>query len=151
MNEEKLKKILNEIGQTDVPPNIAFIAEQTSQRFTAALNIMQVQQPQRTRFVIGLRLLAAAAVILFAFAIGLSVGQRSTPPQTQLSSLNLPGDASPMLTHPTEQENKNGFWRQKALAAMQPRPYTQTGFDKTGLLNSYKQYLKGKHPQGETL
>jgi hypothetical protein len=56
-----------------------------------------------------------------------------------------------MLTHPTEQENKNGFWRQKALAAMQPRPYAQTGFDKTGLLNSYKQYLKEKHPQGETL
>jgi len=145
MNEEKLKQILNKIGQSDVPPDIAQIAEQTSQRFTATLNILQAQRPQRTRFVIGLRWLAAAAVILFAFAIGLSVGQRSAPPQTQLSSLNTPGYASPMLTHPTEQENKNGFWRQKALAAMQPRPYAQTGFDKTGLLNNYKQYLKEKH------
>jgi hypothetical protein len=145
MNEEKLKQILNNIGQTDVPPDITRIAEQTSQRFTAALNILQAQRPQRTRFVIGLRLIAAAAVIVFAFAIGLSVGQRSTPPQTQLSSLNLTGYASPVPTHPTVQQAKDSFWRQKMLAAMQPRPYARTNFDKAGLLNDYKQYLKEKY------
>jgi hypothetical protein len=145
MNEEKLKQILNNIGQTDIPPNAALIAEQTSQRFTAALNILQAQRPQRTRFVIGLRLLAAAAVIVFAFAIGLSVGQRSTLPQTRLSSLNLTGYASPTPTHPTVQQAKDSFWRQKMLAAMQPRPYARTNFDKAGLLNDYKQYLKEKY------
>jgi hypothetical protein len=145
MNEEKLIEILKNIGQTEVPPNITSIAEQTSQRFAAALNISQAQRPERTRFVIGFRLLAAAAVIIFAFAIGLSVGRWSTPPQTQLSSLNLLGYASPMLTHPTVQQAKDSFWRQKALAAMQPRPYAQTRFDKTSLLVGYEQYLKEKH------
>jgi len=145
MNEEKLIEILKNIGQTEVPPNIARVAEQTSQRFAAALDIMQAQRPQRTRFVIGLRLLATAAVIVFVFAIGLSVGRWSTPPQTQLSSLNLPGYASPMLTHPTVQQAKDSFWRQKMLAAMQPRPYAQTRFDKTSLLVDYKQYLKEKY------
>jgi hypothetical protein len=145
MNEEKLIEILKNIGQTEVPPNIVRIAEQTSQRFAAALNILQAQRPERTRFVIGLRLLAAAAVIIFAFAIGLSVGRWSTPPQTQLSSLNLPGYASPMLTHPTVQQAEDSFWRQKTLAAMQPRPYAQTRFDKTSLLVGYEQYLKEKH------
>jgi hypothetical protein len=145
MNEEKLKQILNKIGQSDVPPDIARIAEQTSQRFTAALNILQAQRPQRTRFVIGLRLLAAAAVIVFAFAIGLSVGRWSKPPQTQLSSLDLSAYASSLMTHPTARQDKDSFWRQKALAAMQPRPYAQTQFSQTALLNGYKQYLKEKH------
>lgn len=141
MNEEKIKQILNKIGQTDVPPDIARIAEQASQRFAATINALQAQRPQRTRFVIGLRLLAAAAVIVFAFAVGLSVGQRSTPPQTQLSSLDLTGYASPVPTHPTVQQAKDSFWRQKTLAAMQPRPYAQTKFN----MNAYKQYLKEKH------
>lgn len=141
MNEEKLIQILKNIGQTDVPPNVTLIAEQASQSFTAALNVLQAQRPQRTRFVIGLRLLAAAAVILFVFAIGLSVGQRSAPPQIQLSSLDLTGYALPTPTHPTVQQAKDSFWQQKALAAMQPRPYAQTKFDKISLLDVYKQYL----------
>jgi len=142
MSEEKLIQILKSIGRTDVPPNATLIAEQASQSFTAALNVLQAQRPQRTRFVIGLRLLAAAAVILIVFAVGLSVGQRSTPPQTQLSSLNLTGYALPVPTHPAVQQTKGGFWRQKAIAAMQPRPYAQST---TKLLNAYKQYLKEKH------
>jgi hypothetical protein len=142
MNEEKLTQILNKISQTEVPPDITCIAEQTSQSFTAALNVLQAQRPQRTRFFIGLRLLAAAAVILLVFAIGLSVGQRFTPPQTKLSSLNLIGYALPVPTHPVVQQTKESFWRQRALAAMQPRPYAQSA---TSLLNAYKQYLKEKH------
>ncbi|MDD5064797.1 MAG: hypothetical protein PHQ35_08590 [Phycisphaerae bacterium] len=144
MNEEKLIEILKNIGQTEVPTDITGIAEQTSQRFASALNILQAQRPERTRFVIGLRLLAAAAVVIFAFAIGLSVGRRSALPQTQTASLNLPGYASPMPAHPTVQQAKGSFWRQKALAAMQPRPYAQSRFDKMSLLNAYKQYLKGE-------
>jgi hypothetical protein len=144
MNEEKLIEILKNIGQTEVPPNITRIAEHTSQRFATVLNIPQVRRPERTRFVIGFRLLAAAAVIVFAFAIGLSVGRWSTPPQTQLASLNLPGYALPVPTHPTVQQTKDSFWRQKAVAATQPRPYAQTMFDKMSLLNDYKQYRKGE-------
>jgi hypothetical protein len=142
MNEEKLIQILNKIGQTEVPADISRIAEQTSQSFTAALNVLQAQRPQRTKFFIGLRLLAAAAVILLVFAVGLSVGQRFTPPQMQLSSLDLTGYALPVPTHPAVQQAKESFWRQKALAAMQPRPYAQ---HTTNLLNAYKQYLKEKH------
>lgn len=141
MNEEKLIQILKDIGQTSVPPDAARIAERTSQNFDAALNILQPRQPQQARFFIGFRLIAAAAVILFAFA----VGRWSTLPQTQLSSLNLPGYVSPALTHPTVQQAEDSFWRQKALAAMQPRPYAQSRFDKTSLLKTYKQYLKEKH------
>jgi hypothetical protein len=142
MNEEKLIQIFNKISQAEVPPDITRIAEQTSQSFTAALSVLQAQRPQRTRYFIGLRLLAAAAVVLLVFAIGLSVGQRSAPPQAQLSLLNLPGYALPVPTHPAVQQAKESFWRQKVLTAMQPRPYAQPT---ANLLNAYKQYLKEKH------
>jgi len=141
MNEEKLKQILNKIGQADVPPNVAHIAEQASQRFAATINILQAQQPPLATFFIGFKRIAVAAAILFTFAVGLSVGRWSNPPQTQLSSLGL----TPALTHPAVQENENSFWQQKALAAMQPRPYTQNQLSQTELLNVYKQHLKEKH------
>ena len=145
MNEEKLKQILNKIGQTNVPPEITSIAEQAPQRFTAALNILQAQRPPLATFFIGFKRTAVAAVILFTFAVGLSVGRWSKPPQTQLSSLDLSAYASSLMTHPTARQDKDSFWRQKTLAAMQPRPYTQTQFSQTTSLNSYKQYLKEKH------
>jgi hypothetical protein len=136
MNEEKLIQILKNIGQTDVPPDIALIAEQTSRNFSAALKIPQPQQ----WFFTPVRLLATAAVILFAFIIG----RWSNPPQTQLSSLDLSAYASSLMTHPEARQDKDSFWRQKALAAMQPRPYTQNQLSQTALLNVYKQYLKEK-------
>lgn len=136
MNEENLKRILNEIGQTSVPPNVTLIAERASRNFDSALKIAQPRQ----WFFTPARLIAAAAVIIFAFA----AGRWSQPPQTQPSLLNVPGYASPMPTHPTNQENKNSFWQQKALAAMQPRPYTQNQLSQTALLNVYKQHLKEK-------
>ena len=142
MNEEKLKQILNKIGQTDVPPDIARIAEQTSQSFTAALNILQAR---RQPFFIGFKRIAVAASILLVFALGLSLGRWSKPPQTQLSSLDLSAYATSLMTHPTARQDKDSFWQQKALAAMQPRPYAQTQFSQTTLLNNYKQYLKEKH------
>jgi hypothetical protein len=144
MNEEKLIEILKNISQTEVPTNITRIAEQTSQRFASALNILQAQRPQQTRFAIGLRLLAAAAVVILTFAIGLFVGRWSTPPQTRMASLNLPSYVLPAPTHPVIQENQNSFWRQKVISAMQPRPYIQNQFEKTNLLDAYKQYLKGE-------
>jgi hypothetical protein len=50
-----------------------------------------------------------------------------------------------MVTHPTAQQAKDSFWRQKALAAMQPRPYAQTSFSKIEPFNPYKQNFKEKH------
>jgi hypothetical protein len=136
MNEEKLKQILNKIGQADVPPNAALIAERVSRNFSAILKIQQPKQPLFSP----LRLLAAAAVMMLVFA----AGRWSKPPQTQLSSLDLSAYASSVMTHPTVQEDKDSFWRQKAIAAMQPRPYSQNELSQTALLNVYKQYLKEK-------
>jgi hypothetical protein len=136
MNEEKLKQILNKIGQADVPPNATLIAERASRNFDAALKIAQPKQ----RFFTPLRLLAAAAVMILVFA----AGRWSKPPQTQLSSLDLSAYASSLMTHPTARQDKDSFWRQKTLAAMQPRPYSQNELSQAALLNVYKQYLKEK-------
>ena len=137
MNEEKLKQILNKIGQADVPPNAAMIAERASRNFDAALKIAQPKQ----WFFTPVRLMAAAAVIILVFAAGRwskSIPQASPSPEiavyTQIN-LNISGC----------RKNPESFWQQKALAAMQPRPYAQTQFDQNRLLNAYKQYLKEKH------
>jgi len=136
MNEEKLKQILNKIGQADVPPNATLIAERASRNFDSALKIAQPKQ----WFFTPVRLLAAAAVMMLVFA----AGRWSKPPQTQLSSPDLSAYASSLMTHPTVQQDKNSFWQQKTLAAMQPRPYSQNELSQTALLNAYKQYLKEK-------
>jgi hypothetical protein len=138
MNEEKLKQILNKIGQTEVPADIARIAEQTSQRFTAALNLLpNHRQPV---FFSPLRLLAAAAVIAVAFV----AGRWSTPLSTTSPSPNAIAYIAATPAYPTTQKNENSFWQQKAIAAMQPRPYAQSA-NVTSQLNAYKQYLKEKH------
>jgi len=137
MNEEKLKQILNKIGQADVPPNIALIAERASRNFDAALKIAQPKQWFFTPF----RLIAAAAVIILVFAAGRwskSIPQASLSPEVAVYT-------KPISTYPAVDKNTESFWRQKALVAMQPRPYTQNQLSKTALLNIYKQYLKEKH------
>ena len=131
MNEEKIKQILNKIGQTEVPSEAVRIAEQTSQRVTAAFNLPQ------PRFLTPLRLFAAAAVILLAFALG-RWSKPASPPE--VAAYNPTYSINTAIDKNTE-----SFWRQKMLAAMQPRPYAQTSFDKAGLLNDYKQYLKEKY------
>jgi hypothetical protein len=136
MNEEKLKQILDKIGQADVPPNAALIAERASRNFDAALKIARPRQWYFTP----IRLIAAAAVIVIVFA----AGRWAQPPQTQLPLRNLAGYASSIPTHPTNQENENSFWRQKVLTAMKPRTYTQNQLSQTALLNIYKQHLKEK-------
>jgi hypothetical protein len=88
--------------------------------------------------------LAVAAAILIAFGIGFSVGRWSQPPQLA-SSLNVTSYVPIFPARPTVSKTEDSFWRQKALAAMQPRPYLQTETIKTSLLDAYKQYLKEKH------
>jgi hypothetical protein len=134
MDEEKIKQILNKIGEENVPPDAAVIAERASRNFSAALKIPQPRQ----WFFTPVRLMAAAAVIIFAFA----AGRWSQPPQTQLSSPDLSAYASSLMTHPSVQQDKDSFWGQKALVAMRPRPYAQNGLSQTALLNAYKKYLK---------
>lgn len=89
--------------------------------------------------------LAVAAAILIAFGFGFFTGRWSNPVRPTPHSLDVTGYTSVVSVNPTAPKNEDNFWRQKALAAMQPRPYAQSQFDKTSLLNAYKQYLKEKH------
>lgn len=88
--------------------------------------------------------LAVAAAILIAFGIGFSSGRWSKPTRLAPHSLDIPRYTPTVPVYPTAPKTEDGFWRQKALAAMQPRPYAQIRFDKTELLSAYKQYLKEK-------
>ncbi len=137
MNEEKLKQILDKIGQADVPPNAELIAERASRNFDAALKIAQPKQFIFTP----LRLIAAAAVIILVFVAGRwskSIPQVSPSPEVAAYT-------KPISTYTAVDKNTESFWQQKAQAAMQPRPYAQTQFDQSRLLNTYKQYLKEKY------
>jgi hypothetical protein len=132
MNEEKLNQILNKIGQAEVPPDIAMIAEKSSQNFSA---ILKIPQPKQSVFS-PLKLIAAAAVVVVAF----SAGWWSKPAASPDVVTN-----SPRITaSATINQNPEGFWQQKLVAAMQPRPYAQTQFDQIRHLNTYKQYLTDK-------
>jgi hypothetical protein len=88
---------------------------------------------------------AVAAAILIAFGVGFSVGRWSQPPQPEPPSFDVTAYTSVIQLYPTTPKTEDGFWRQKAIAAMQPKPYSQTQFGKTSLLSAYKQYLKEKH------
>jgi hypothetical protein len=137
MNEEKLKQILNKIGQTDIPPNATLIAERASRNVDAALKIAQTKQ----WFFTPVRLLAAAAVMILVFAAG-----RWSKPLPPTSSLpEVASYVQPVSAYPAVGKNTESFWQQKAQAAMQPRPYSQNEISQTALLNVYKQYLKEKH------
>ncbi|MGA2323457.1 MAG: hypothetical protein ABSG22_06370 [Sedimentisphaerales bacterium] len=136
MNEEQLKQILKNIGLADVPPNPTLIAERASRNFDSALKIAQPKQ----WFFTPLRLLAAAAVMILVFAAG-----RWSKPLPPTSSLpEVASYAQPVSAYPAVGKNPDSFWQQKALAAMQPRPYSQNELSQTALLNVYKQYLKEK-------
>ena len=102
MNEEKLKQILNKIGQTDIPPNAALIAEQTSRNFSTDLVILR----QQHWFLTPVRLLAAAALVIFAFVIG-----RFSKP-LPITSPNTIASVSVTPAYPTDQKNEAGFWQQ---------------------------------------
>ncbi|MGA2677830.1 MAG: hypothetical protein ABSF37_00865 [Sedimentisphaerales bacterium] len=137
MNEEKIERILNKIGQTDVPPNVTLIAERASRNFDAALKIAQPRQ----WFFTPARLIAAAAVVIFVFAAGR--WSKPLPPTSPLPE--VASYTQPVSAYPAVGKNPESFWQQKALAAMQPKPYTQNQLSQTALLNFYKQHLKEKY------
>jgi len=89
--------------------------------------------------------LAVAAAILFAFGIGFFTGRWSKLARSEPHYLDVTGYTTLISVYPTSPKAEDSFWRQKALAAMQPRPYAQTFTTKAGLLNAYKQYLKEKY------
>ena len=137
MNEEKIEQILNKIGQESIPPDAAMIAERASRNFDAALKIVQPKQ----WFFTPLRLIAAAAVIVLVFTAGRwskSIPQASPSPQVAVYTKSI-------STYPAVDKNPESFWQQKAIAAMQPRSFTHTGFNRTEMKNAYKQYLKEKY------
>ena len=132
MNEEKLKQILNKIGQTDVPPEIALLAEQSSRNFSAALKIPQ----QKHWLLTPVRFLAAAAIVVLAFALG-----RWSKPVSPKTTIYAAQSSTRLVT----QTDSESFWQQKAMAAMQSRPYAQSAGE---LLNLYKQSRRAG--KGET-
>lgn len=89
--------------------------------------------------------LAVAAAILIAFGIGFFTGRWSKPASPAPYSVNVTDYTSAVSMYPNTQKAEDSFWRQKAITAMQPRPYAQSQAVKTSLLNAYKQYLKEKH------
>jgi hypothetical protein len=93
----------------------------------------------------GIAKLAVAAAILIAFGVGFSAGRWSKLPQSMPPSLNVTGYTSVVSVYPTAPNAKDSFWRQKALAAMKPKPYAQNQITKTNLIDAYKQYLREKH------
>jgi hypothetical protein len=137
MNEEKIERILNKIGQADVPPNVTLIAERASRNFDSALKIAQPRQ----WFFTPVRLIAAAAVVTFAFAAGR--WSKPLPPTSPLPEVASYTES--VSVYPAVGKNTESFWQQKALAAMQPRPYAQNRLFQTALLNFYKQHLKEKY------
>ena len=82
--------------------------------------------------------LAVAASIIVAFGLGFLIGQQSEKSQPAASLAAVP-------SHPTAPKTEDSFWQQKIIAAMQPRPYAGSEFDKASLIDTYKQYLKEKH------
>jgi hypothetical protein len=89
--------------------------------------------------------IAIAAAILMAFGIGFSTGRWSRPTQLTPHTLDVTGSPSAVQVHSTTPKTEDSFWRQKALAAMQHRPYAQIQTAKTNLLNAYKQYQEKHH------
>ncbi len=132
MNEEKLEQILNKIGRTDVPPNVALIAERASRNFDAALKIAQ---PKQWFFTPG-RLIAAAAVIILVFAAGRWSKEISPAPSSKAVYAGAPS------AYTISKKNPDSFWQQKATTVRQLRPAVQTNISYTEMLNVYKQYLK---------
>ncbi len=92
----------------------------------------------------GLAKLAVAAAIIIAFGIGFSTGRWSKPARLAPHPLDVTAYTSTAPAYPTAPKAEDSFWRQKALAATQPRPYAYAQFTKTELLSAYKQYLKEK-------
>jgi len=86
--------------------------------------------------------LAVAAAIVIAFGVGFFIGQQSKSAQSATYSIDVTSYTPAVSAYLPDESS---FWRQKAVAAMQPRPYTQSRFDKTELLKTYKQYLKEKY------
>jgi hypothetical protein len=135
MNEEKLEQILNRIGRISVPPDAAGIAEQNQQSFTAALPLLGHKS---SLWVKGFKMSAIAACILSAFVIG----RWLRPPNMLPSSLDTASYTQTTSLLSETYNDSDDFWRQKAIAATQPRPYVQTRFTESDLINTYKQYLK---------
>ena len=139
------EEILKRLGGEDVPADVQKIVEEMSASFSRTLT------PSRQHILwgdikkSGITKLAVAAAIIIAFGIGFSIGQRSKPTQLAIYSLDVSGYTPAVPVYPTAPKAEGSFWRQKILAAMQPRPYAQTLTTKISLFNTYKQYLKEKH------
>ncbi len=91
-------------------------------------------------------ILGRAAVVLFAVLIGMGIGRWSQPPKitskpTYLDADNTPAQKSLSVGLPG---SVGGFWRGRALASLQTRPYRtkEVTRPKEGFWGRYKPSLK---------
>ena len=148
MDDGKIEKIMNTIGKETVPPDVYKTAEEMSQDFSESLAEYQQSEHHILFTHIATSRItkpAVAAVILFVFAIGFSVGRLSKPAQPVPVGVEVIAGESAALMYPSAAASEDSFWRQKALAAMQPRIYAWDRFSEISLLGAYKEYLKEKH------
>ena len=145
MSKESIEDILKEIGSEDVPTDVHKLAEDTATDFDKTL----LQAKKLKHYILWENItksriteLAAAAAIFIAVGIFIGRWSKPTPPP---HSLHVTSFTSAVSMYPAANKTEDSFWRKKALAAMQPRPYPQTLTTKTSLLNTYKQYLKEKY------
>ena len=144
MDDGKIEKIMNTIGKETVPSEVYKMAEDISRDFSETLTGPE-HHVWFAHIAPGkIRRLAVAAVILFAFAIGFSVGRLSKPAQPVPVGVEVIAGESAALMYPSAAASEDSFWRQKALAAMQPRIYAWDRFSEISSLDAYKQYLKEK-------
>lgn len=148
MKNRDIDDIMKNIGKDTVPPDVYKTAEDMSRDFSESLT----ESRQSEHHILFTRIaasritrLAAAAIILVVFGTGFFAGRWSKAYQPAPAGVEFAAGSSASSLYPTAVESEDSFWRQKALAAMQPRTYTQGRFSEISSLGAYKQYLKEKH------
>jgi len=144
MNDEKLEQILRSIGGQHVPADVTRIAEHTTESFSAALRFIHAQQRVQAPLIVGLKRIAVAAVLLFAFAVGLMFGRLSKPLSPSITFAE-PALVTPALS--AADDSTHNFWRQKVAVLLQSeaRRDIQSSRQPRNLLDIYNQYVKEKH------
>jgi hypothetical protein len=154
-SDEQFYSLLSSLKRETIAPDSKFLnelRERSAKEFQAgasrgsassqeSANIIFRKIIMKSRFT----KLAIAAAILIAFGVGFSVGRWTQPPQSEPPSFDVTAYTSVIQLYPTTPKTEDSFWRQKALAAMQPKLYVQNQITKTNLIDAYKKYLKEKH------
>ena len=151
MNKPKrIEEILTRLGSEEIPDNVEETAGRIVEDFRRELEQEggRYEHRQRTSWMVPMRWfgrLAAAAVVFFAFFIGMGVGRWSKPEQSQARGQERPVKIVQIAKAAVDE--KEGFWRAKAIASLRTKPYKgpKTYRKDIGLWESYGKYMKEKY------